>query len=422
MRNPDSVIGNILSSATTRQAYQMTVLRLGGIAVGVVAQIYAARVLGPEKLGISGMALTVAAQGGLLVSFGADTLLVRQYRESSDLTVKENLIRTAFTLRFLLTCLLGLAMLAALPLLATHPQFVLASACVLPMIYFQNNQALWVLQADEKVPAQYLANTAGAGLSAALIFLFIRNDSPAGIDAVIGLASCVLAFWISWRAAHASFPKFKFIWPEMRGLLLGAKWLFLSSLVTFAYTRLEQPMIGLLRSVEELGIYRSALQIISGVQPILAMIPLLLYPKLITWRGVSLDHLWRKQWQLFWVFFPLAMLLGALAVLSMPLVYPLIFGSVYQNAAIPCSLLVCSKLVVILNGIFGWGLWAAKKDKTMLGIMTLVGASSVVLNSMLIPRYGLLAAASVNLLSEIIILIACMAFMHRIVKENRNHV
>ena len=53
---------------TARQAAQMTALRFISLGIGAVAQIYAARQLGPEKLGISGMALADSAQCSVVTS------------------------------------------------------------------------------------------------------------------------------------------------------------------------------------------------------------------------------------------------------------------------------------------------------------------------------------------------------------------
>jgi len=402
-------------SKSARQALQMAILRFGGLGVGAVAQIYAARQLGPEKLGISGMALTVAAQGGILVTFGADALLVRQFREFKDARKQNEFISTVFTFRLLLTGAMTIALLIAIPWLLHKPQYFLASACIIPLVFFQSNQALWILQAREMVPAQYLANTLSAFLSAVLVFIFIRPQSMAGSDVVVGLVAVMLAFALSWYSAYGAIPKLKFDWTEIWGLITASRWLFLSAIVTYGYTRFEQPLVGVLRSVDELGVYRSALQIINGVQPLLVMIPLLIYPKLISWRAISINDLWLGQKRLFFQFLAPVLLLGLFAMVVIPVAYPLLFGSAFKNAAIPCVLLVCSKLVVILNGIFGWGLWAAKKDKTMLAVMSAVGISSTALYFLLIPRFGMIGAASVNLLSEIMILIACACLMHRLV-------
>jgi O-antigen/teichoic acid export membrane protein len=395
------------------QAAQMAFLRFGGLGLGALAQIYAARQLGPEKLGISGMALTAVAQGSILITFGADALLVRQYRAGEE-DERQKLVQTAYTMRLLLTVMLAVAMLSAIPFLLAHPQFWLASLCVIPLVFFQSNQALWILQAKEAVPAQYLANTASAVLGALLIFLFIRQDSPAGSDMVAGLAATILAFGISWYSGIRAIPRLRFHFGEIAKLLKGSGWLFLSAVVTYGYTRFEQPLVGTLRSVHELGIYRSALQITNGVQPLLAMVPLLLYPKLISWREVSMAHLWEQQKRVFFQFLPWICLLSVMAAVALPIAYPIIFGPLFKEAAIPCALLVSSKLVVILNGIFGWGLWAAKRDATMFGIMSVVAAISIFMNFALIPRFGIFAAAGINLFSEVLILVICAWFMHRL--------
>jgi len=407
-----------LSSRTARQAIQMATLRFGGLGIGALAQIYAARQLGPEKLGISGMALTVVAQGSIFVSFGADAMLVRQYRESDSGDEREKLVRTVFAMRVVLAGILAVLLLGTIPFLAGHPQFFLASACVIPLVFFQSNQALWVLQAKELVPAQYLANTASALLGALVIILFIRPDSPAGSDMVAGLIATILAFSLSWYSSIGGIPRIGFDFRAIARLIIGARWLFLSAIVTYSYTRFEQPLVGALRSVEELGVYRSALQITNGIQPLLTMVPLLLYPKLISWRAISLEHLWNGQRRVFFRFLPWVCLFGLLSFAVIPFAYPAIFGRAFKEAAIPCALLICSKLVVILNGIFGWGLWAAKKDGTMLGIMSGVALASVGLNLLLIPRYGMFAASAINLFSEILILGACAWFMHRLVNTS----
>jgi len=40
-----------------------------------------------------------------------------------------------------------------------------------------------------------------------------------------------------------------------------------------------------------------------------------------------------------------------------------------MEAAYPFAFLVTSKFVIVLNGIFGWGLWAQAEDKKMLGVL-----------------------------------------------------
>jgi O-antigen/teichoic acid export membrane protein len=409
----------VLTNRTARQAAQMTALRFIGLGIGAVAQIYAARQLGPEKLGISGMALAAVAQGSILVTLGANTLLVREYKEAQTDGERQSLISAAYTLRTIITFGLALMLLAALPWLWPHPQYLLATACVLPLIFFESNQALWVLQAEERVPAQYLANVASALVSAALIFAIISPSSPAGSDMVAAVFGIVTAFTLSWRFAEHSLPRVHFDWQAIGRIANGTKWLFLSAVVTYGYTRFEQPMVGWLRSVEELGVYRSAWQIINGLQPVFSMVPLLLYPKLIGWHQTSVLFLWSQQRRVFFRFLPWSVVLGVGTLVLLPWFYPWIYGTAFNAAGLPCALLIISKIVVLLNGIFAWGLWAAKKDRSMLAVMTVTAALSIALNIVLIPRFGILAAALVNLFSECFVLFACVLLMARLANREQ---
>jgi len=404
----------IVTNRTARQAAQMTALRFIGLGIGAVAQIYAARQLGPEKLGISGMALAAVAQGGILVTLGANTLLVREYKEAKTGAEKQSLISATYTLRTIITVGLALLLLAALPLLWPHPRYLLATACVLPLIFFESNQALWVLQAKERVPAQYLANVASALVSAVLIFAFISPSSPAGSDMLAALFGIAVTFGLSWRFAQGALPRLHFDRQAVAKIARGTKWLFVSAVVTYGYTRFEQPMVGWLRSVEELGVYRSAWQIINAVMPILGIFAVLAYPKLITWQQVSIQHLWLQQKRLLRIAAPVAVICAVLSVLLVPVAFPLIYGEAYAAAAWPCVILLCAKFATLVGSIFGWGLWAAKRDRTMLAIMATVATFSVLLNLLLIPRGGMLAAAFVNLASEVAILGACAFFMRRL--------
>jgi O-antigen/teichoic acid export membrane protein len=409
----------ILGDGIARQAVQLTVLRFIGLSVGTIAQIYAARQLGPEKMGISGMALAAVAQGSILVTIGANTLLVREYKEAKTENERLSLISAAYTLRTGIT--LGLACLLFIMLFWIRPdaRYLVAVACVLPLIFFESNHALWVLQAEERAPAQYLAYVASAIVSAVLIFAFVRPDMPAGSDMLANAVGLAIAFIISWYFAKGALPVCRANWKLLVGLLRGTKWLFLTALFTYVYTRFEQPMVGWLRSVDELGVYRSAWQVLGGLQPVFFMVPLLLYPKLIKWRQVSLHHLWERQCRVFVVLLPLCAMAAAISFVIVLSSFHYIYGPSYEEAALPCALLIVARFIAILNGVFAWGLWAAKLDNQMLAVIATTAVASLSLNALLIPRYGIVAAASVNIFSELLVLASCALLMFRVACRER---
>jgi O-antigen/teichoic acid export membrane protein len=405
----------ILTNRTARQAAQMTALRFIGLGIGAVAQIYAARQLGPEKLGISGMAIAAFAQGSIIANLGANTLLVREYKAATTQTEKRALIDIAFTLRTLVSLALLAAILAATPWLLEHPQFILSTACVLPMIFFDSNHALWVLQAEERVPAQYIANLASALVTALIIFIFITPNSPAGSDMVAAVFGMLAAFCLSWHYALRGLPRWRFNRHRIGGLLKATKWLFLTAVVTYGYTRLDQPLLGWLRSLEDLGIYRAAFQISNALQPLFSMVPLLLYPKLIQWRSESMASLWHHQKRVLRTIAPWCLIFSAATFLTAPVLLPLVYGEKFANATWPSAMLLSGKAIGLLGSIYIMGLWAVGRDRTIFSIIAAVAVVSVVLNFLLIPRFGVLASASISLASEVAIFLAALCAMKSLV-------
>ncbi len=405
----------ILTNHTARQAAQMTFLRFIGLGIGVVAQIYATRQLGPEKLGVSGMAVAAVAQGSILVIFGTNTLLVREFKQAATPEQKEILIQLAYTLRALLTIALLVILLLALPWILQRQEFLLPAACIIPLIFFESNNAAWLLQAQEKLPSAYLALLAIPIVSAVLIFLFVSDKSPAGSELLAAVAGTALAFIATWRLACGSHsPRLRLNFLELKHLMARSKWLFLSAVLAYCYTKLDQPLVGILISTEQLGIYRSSWQIISGLGLFLLVVPLLLYPKLVSWLADSPSTLWRKQWSIFSLLAPGCVVVSAVAFAMAPAVYPLIYGPQFAAGALPSALLLSGELVGMLAGIYTWGLWAAKKDALILSLLAAIAASSIVANLLIIPRWGILGAATVNLLSQILLLAGAitLARMH----------
>jgi O-antigen/teichoic acid export membrane protein len=333
---------------------------------------------------------------------------VREFKEAKTDGEKQSLISAAYTLRTIITVGLALLLLVALPWLWPHPQYLLATACVLPLIFFESNQALWVLQAEERVPAQYLANVVSALVSATLIFTFIGPSSPAGSDMFASLVGLIAAFGMSWYFATGRTPRIEFNKADLLRVTAGTKWLFATALINYGYSKADLPLLGLLSSIEELGKYRTASQVVAALLPLTTIISLLLYPKLIQAAQNGPCALWHRQRDYLRKLTPIICLLIAIAFLVIPPLYPVVFGTIYEEAAIPCAILVSAKFVVVLNGVLVWGLWAIKRDRSVFLLMAVTALLSVTANVLFIPHFGMRVAALVQFASELFVLLTAL--------------
>ncbi len=411
------------TSPLIRQVGQMISTRGLGLAVAAAGSIWAARCLGPGRLGISGMILSLLAPMTLLVDLNQDVSLVRRYKACESDGTRAELIRETFIFRGLL-CLAYMAVIGCVLAITGLPgaDWRLGIAAAFPLLLVSVNQGAWVLQAQGNMPARYRALMLQSAFSAACYFAFFRpGRMPAGSDIVV-MAAAVgveysLGWWYARRPLRSTFPAMPpySVWNRgeiVRGIrsagraCWAGRWVAVTGLVSYLYIYLQNPLVGLLLGNEALGQYRTAGTLLNAFQAFAAMIPALLYPKMIEWHRVSPAYLWAKQMRFARIvscfFIP-----GALAAfLFAPQIYRLLYGTAFLSAAYPFALLLVARMIAVLNGIFGWGLWAQHRDGLMLRLTVAAAIVSLPLNFCLIPRLGLSGAAGVCVICETLMLLA----------------
>ncbi len=414
------------TSPLLRQVGQMITTRGIGLGIAAAGSIWAARSLGPEKLGISGMILSVVAPLTLLVDLNQDVSLVRRYKTCETDEARAQLIRETFIFRGML-CLAYMAVMVCVLAATGLPggTWHLGVMAAFPLLLVSVNQGAWALQAQENMPARYRALMLQSAISAACYFAFFRPDRmPAGSDIIVMAVAVGVEYSLGWwyarrplRKAFLSKPGFAiWRWEEMKQGLRTAsqacwagRWVAITGLVSYLYIYLQSPLVGLLLGNEALGQYRTAGTLLNAFQAFAAMIPAVLYPRMIEWHRIGPEHLWRNQMRFarvaFCFFIP-----GALAAFFFaPYVYKLLYGPAFLSAAYPFALLLVSKMIAVLNGIFGWGLWAQHRDGLMLRLTVATAVISLPLNFYLIPHQGLLGAAAVGVICEALMLLVTAA-------------
>ena len=423
------------TSPLLRQAGQMIATRGIGLAVAAAGSVWAARCLGPEKLGISGMILAVLAPVTLLVDLNQDVSLVRRYKTCETDDARAQLIRETFLFRGLL-CLACMAVIACVLAITGLPgaDWRLGIMAAFPLLLVSVGQGAWVLQAQENMPARYRALMVQSVISAGCYFAFFRpGRTPTGSDIIVMAAAVGTEYSLGWwyarrplRSALSSQPGFSvWRWSELvRGLRTAGhafwdgRWLAITGLLSYLYVYLQSPLIGLLLGNEALGQYRTAGTLLNAFQSFAAMIPALLYPRMIEWHRIGPAHLWAKQLKFasvaLFFFIPCALA----AFLLAPHIYRLLYGPVFLSAAYPFALLLVARMLSVINGIFGWGLWAQHRDRLMLWLTVGTAIISLALNFWLIPRLGLIGASGVCVICETLMLFATAAASKMLLRQS----
>jgi O-antigen/teichoic acid export membrane protein len=388
--------------------------------VTVAGAAWATRCLGPEKIGISGMIAATAGQMALFVTCSLDTLFIRRYKDAATEMERRAWIEIVMSQRFFFSLFLGLAgMLVAWVLHPPGPWW-LGIIAALPLFVLSSILPGWVNVAQEDLPANFKAVAISSVFMAVLYILFFRPGQATGSDLLVATLSMALQFVVlSQCALKRLWPlpihwrKIREFWPVLR----EGRWLFVTGLLIYVYINLEVPMLGYLSSLAELGKYRVATNLVGSAQQVLTLAPLLLYPRFVEWRKLGADVLWRKQLRLAGLFLALGVPVCVLAFLFSPFVFRLLYGSAFADAAMPFAVLFTSKVVVLVSGLFSYGLWAQSEDRKVFWVVLPTAVISFVCNYLLLPRYGMSAACNVNLLSEVLVFAGCFVLARRHQKD-----
>jgi PST family polysaccharide transporter len=399
---PASLWGVIRSSKLAKDAGKLMGLQFAGRVVAFFASAYAMRCLGPEQLGIGAFVLSIIAQAAVLGDLGMSIAGVRAIGNQPD-RVNE-FVSLVWGVRLRAAILLSFIVLAGI--LIFHPvgSFSLW-LLALPVLIFSVLNPQWIFQGLERVPAFNLIQFGQALATALLYVLLFRPGAPARMYILVALiaqgASWIASYLWLWRIIKVSWLGFS--WTKIWGMIRSSGFAFAIVLTIFVYTGLDIPLVTLLRSSSEAGIYRSAQGVLSALTPFLAILPLLIYPRLLAWKNHSRALFIRNVLGLVVGVAVLAAIIGVSSLIWVPLAFRLLLGQAFSTGIKPCILLVMAKCIVMVGTVPAWGLHSLDLDRRYLWVTLCAAITSITFNLTMIPRVGITAAAMANILSESVI-------------------
>jgi O-antigen/teichoic acid export membrane protein len=410
------LVVKILTNKTVRQSLQINALRAVSLGIGFVGSIWSSRCLGPEKLGISGIIIGMVTPLVLLINLNQSAHYVRLYRGYTTDAERAALVSTICTYK--ITTTIGL-MLISIPLLLLNHfpiSWHLALWAAFPYFFLTANTADWLLQCEDKVPVATMALAVQTVITTTLYIIFFRPGMSAGADLVItdiGLAaSFIMGWYLGLNGRSIRFFQWNNL-PRIFPLIKEGVWLTLIGFAVYIFTTVEAPLVGWLYSLKELGIYRTSISLVAGVQAFTNYIPMLLYPRMIEWHREGPAYLWQRQKKVMGYFALFSPCICVAAFVAAPFVYHALYGPAFQKGAYPFVILLAAKLMAVLSGILSWGMAAQKKERALFKIMVYVAVFSISCNLIFIPVFGAYAASSVNLLSEVLMFALIVTFTRR---------
>lgn len=366
-----------------------------------LAFVWLARVLGVQNFGVLEFASSLLAWFLLLADGGIELWATREAARTPDVP---HLVARVMPLRFLLATASFVLLFLCLPVLPGGGRLRIVMALFGLCLFAQAASLKWLFLGREQMGLIARLLVAGQFIFAVAIFGLIRQPEHVLWVPLVKFATdagTALGFAALYRRQYGTLL-LRYTFSGARIALGPALTMGVTQAMGLLNFNFDTLLIGFLLGLTDVGLYTAAykpvttllqvpLTYFSGVFPVLARAwqqgPEMLRP--IAERSLHWCCL-------------LAIPAGVGGTLLAGPIIQMLFGSAYADSALPFSILIWSGVLVVVRGTYRHGLIAAGFQKLELqnGI-----ASSIVnvgLNVLLIPRFGMVAAACVTVIADLL--------------------
>ena len=395
-----------------------TAFGLGGrfavLGLGLVSIAITTRYLGTAGYGRFSLALSFVQLFAVVADAGLTTIVVRELAQRPERA--SSLLGSALALRSGLA--VAAATLAGLTSLAMpYPPEVRVAVliAIVPLtLGLLNSTFVALLQSDLRAGRVAIADVTGRAASLAAVAVVIVLDL--GFYAVVGAAGvgAAVTLVITTLLARPLLPdRPRADRATSRGLMKAALPLGVAIALNEAYFRADALIISVTRSFEELGIYALAWRVgeLTGTFPavfLIAVFPVL--SRMVAVADPRMRDALHAAGDVF-VLVGVAVAAGGFAVAGE--LARTLGGGEFAAAAAPMRILLAAAAIAFINGLYGHALIARDRQFATLWLNVVALTLNVVLNLLLVPPYGILAAAWTALGCELAILAGSFWLLRR---------
>ncbi len=364
--------------------------------LGLVVLIWMARYLGPTQFGLFNYAAAYVALVWSFTDLGLSSIVVRNLVNKPG--EAPSILGAAFFLRLGAVILAWSIAVAGVRGLrpADGVTSTLVAIIATGMVFQVCDTLGWWFEALVQSKYVVWARSTAFLLSALLRVVLILSHAPLFGFALANAAEMALAgvgIGIVFYSRQTAGFRFRFAWSSARALMRDSWPLIFSNLAIVIYMRLDQVMLGNMRGNAEVGIYSVVVLIAEAayIVPMIVMPSLL--PDIVAAKQESdvlfykrLDHLYRLMAFLAYaVALPLMLISGSLV--------SLLFGAAYASGGPVLTVLAVAGIFTFMGVARTAFLVTMNWNRTHLAAVSTSCVLNIVLNVVLIPRYGALGAA-----------------------------
>jgi O-antigen/teichoic acid export membrane protein len=408
--NSDVHFRELIKSSTT-----FFTLRVFGLAVGYLFTFLVTRKLGASAWGIFALCLTILQITSVVGRLGMDTALLRfiaEYKAQGKVETAKYIYLKSIGLVIPLSLILSIGLYLLAPIISDrifdkeHLTFYikLMAFAVPPLVLlYINTESLRAFKKiKEYVTLQNILPFLIALLIAGIFLLFL-NIKKTEVVILSYIAGIILSFFLS---SLFLLKKFRGVSGEteevsLKNILSVSLPMLISSSLFMIMSWTDTIMLGMWRTEEEIGIYNVAVRLSMITSFTLMAINSIAAPKFAEFWGKrdmeGLKNIAQQSTKLiFWTSAP---------IFGLYLIFPKwfmgLFGEEFKKGALALIFLTIGQFVNAAVGSVGYILQMTQKEVFVRNIVFLSCLVNILLNIILIPKFGIYGASFSSMLSYI---------------------
>ena len=375
------------------------ILRMG---VGLIVGVWVARYLGPSQYGLLNFALAFVTLFMAIAMLGINSIVVRDIVKQP--ACANETLGTALVMQLFGGIAALLLAVVAIAWLRPEDESVKLMVAVLGSVMVFKATEVVKYWFESQVLSKYTVWVENAvflvvaGVKAAMIILqaplmaFVWVIFSEAALVAVGLIAVFV--WVG-----GSFFKWQARFDRAKSLLKDSWPMILSGLAILIYMRIDQIMLGQMIGDEEVGIYSAAVRISEVWYFIPAAIVASVFPAIIEAKKQSESLYYQRLQKLYDLMVIMAVGIALPMTFLSDWLIALLFGQAYAKAGTVLAVHIWGAIFVFFGT--AWSRWMIIEgfQSTMLKINLMSLVANLLLNLILIPRYGAVGAAIATAIS-----------------------
>lgn len=402
-----SIIAKIKNNTILTNIASLGLLQMANYVIPILVIPFVVRALGADGFGKASYAQNIITYLTVLVNFGFDYSATRDIAINKDNIIKRreifwSVISHKSILLLLSFVALGIMYFTFPRVTEDLPLYIYAALINVGFVFFPT----WFFQGIEKMGKMAIFNFVSRAFGGALVVLLVREASDYRLYLFLNSIVYVFVGIVALLYIIKKYDLLPYTYnkEEFKSSFTKSFPIFINTLCAMFYTIFGMTLLGMYVTDTELGIYSGSYRIINAITMLAAMpIHLAIFPNVSKKFNEELKSGFAYLNKIILLVTPLMFILTIVIWVLSPILVDLFLGSEFTESIKVLRFFSPLPLLIVLASFFTvQGLYALQLQKYAPLVGLIVAVFCVLLNSYIIPKYGIIGAVIAFLLSELL--------------------